>query len=92
MEEFIAFLKKKRIDPEKFRLADPVKFNEFQDLFTQVHVNSFVAQKLFLINQVRRQYHLAAEIGPLPIEPAESENVLVVKPAKKMVVIRKKED
>ncbi len=92
MEEFITFLRKKRIDPEKFRLADPVKFDEFQNLFTQVHANSFVAQKLFLINQVRRQYHLVAETGPPPTESAESENVPMAKPAKKMPVIRKKED
>jgi hypothetical protein len=57
-EEFDLFLKKKRIDPEKFKKGEPIVYQEFCFLFSQVHPNSFVTQKLNLINNIRRKYHL----------------------------------
>ncbi|GAB4344769.1 MAG: hypothetical protein OHK0038_25000 [Flammeovirgaceae bacterium] len=57
-EEFELFLKKKRIDPEKFKKGDVATYQEFFELFSLVHPNSFVAQKLNLINSIRRKYHL----------------------------------
>ena len=56
--EFKEFLKSKKIDPEKFEKGDKKLFDEFKGLFNQVHPNSFVQQKLFLINKTRRKYLL----------------------------------
>ena len=60
MEEdsFEDFCKKKNIDPEKFKQGDQKMYNEWEFLFSQVHPNSFVEQKKFLINKVRRDYLL----------------------------------
>lgn len=60
MEEFYTFLQNKKIDPGKFEKGDPDRYREFQSLFEQVHPDSLVAQKLFLINQIRRKYPFVA--------------------------------
>ncbi|MCS6832777.1 MAG: hypothetical protein NZ521_04335 [Flammeovirgaceae bacterium] len=57
-KEFELFLRKKRINTENFKKEEPQRWEEFLRLFSQVHPNSFVAQKLYLINQLRRKYHL----------------------------------
>ena len=64
--EFEEFLKSKKIDPAKFKKGDEKLFLELKTLFDQVHPNSFVQQKLFLINKTRRTYLLqeAAEEKP----------------------------
>ena len=59
--EFEEYLKGKKIDPEKFRSAEPEQYREFMKIFSQVHPNSFTQQKLFLINKIRRAYKLEAE-------------------------------
>jgi hypothetical protein len=56
MDEFEEYLKRKKIDPVGFKRNEPQKYNEFQTIFSQVHPESFTAQKLFLINKIRRQY------------------------------------
>ena len=56
MEEFEHYLIGKKIDPKKFELNEPIRYQEFRDIFEQVHPDSFTAQKLFLINQIRRRY------------------------------------
>lgn len=59
--DFLAYLKSKKIDPEKFREADQEKFNELNVIFDQMHPESFTTQKLFLINPLRRKYKWAGE-------------------------------
>lgn len=63
MEEmsFNDYLVKKKIDAKEFALGQPDRFEEFQQLFSQVHPDSFTAQKLFLINNIRRAYPLKEE-------------------------------
>jgi hypothetical protein len=56
MEEFELYLIGKKINPKEFENNEPVRYQEFKALFGQVHPDSFAAQKLFLINQVRRRY------------------------------------
>ena len=56
--EFEEFLRSKKIDPLSFKAGDRQRFDEFNRLFSQVHPNSFVQQKLFLINKIRRKYLL----------------------------------
>ena len=56
--KFDEYLKGKKIDPEKFRHAEPDQYADFNKLFVQVHPDSFTQQKLFLINKIRRAYKL----------------------------------
>lgn len=56
MTEFEEYLTGKRIDPERFKKKRPGQYQEFERIFLQVHPNSFTSQKLFLINQVRREF------------------------------------
>lgn len=52
---------KKKIDPQAFKLGEPELWAEFEHIFNQVHPDSFTAQKLYLINPIRRQYPLKDE-------------------------------
>ncbi|MBX9853491.1 MAG: hypothetical protein K2X86_17235 [Cytophagaceae bacterium] len=52
---------KKKIDSEAFRKSEPAKWEELKTIFEQVHPNSFTEQKKFLINDIRRKYHLKEE-------------------------------
>lgn len=72
---FDEFLKKKKIDPESFKKGEPLRYEEFSDLFNQMHPKSFTLQKLFLLNPIRRRY-------PLNNDPAGS-NKSTEKSAKK---------
>jgi hypothetical protein len=58
MEEtaFELYLKKKKINPELFKAAEPQRYEEFRYLFEQLHEDSFTMQKLYLLNQLRRKY------------------------------------
>jgi len=53
---FKDYLQSKKIDPKGFALNQPDQFRAFKLLFDQMHPESFTAQKLFLINKLRRQY------------------------------------
>lgn len=61
MNEFEDYLKGKKIDPQVFELNEPERYKEFKTIFDQVHADSFTAQKLFLINQIRRRYPYIVE-------------------------------
>ena len=56
--EFADYLRSKKIDPEIFKEQALDQYTEWKTMFDQVHPNSFTQQKLFLVNQVRRKYHL----------------------------------
>ena len=60
MENFESFLTGKKIDPVRFKKGDPDRHKEFSELFEVMHPNSFVSQKLFLINAIRRKFPLKA--------------------------------
>ncbi len=53
---FDEFLSSKKIDAERFRLAEPKQYAEWQHSFVQMHPESFAAQKKFLLNDTRRKY------------------------------------
>ena len=63
MEEldFKTFLQKKKIDPKAFAQQQQEEYVRWKKLYDQVHPNSFTAQKLFLINQVRREFPFKEE-------------------------------
>lgn len=55
---FRTYLISKKIDPEKLKSAETETYRSFNMLFSQMHPDSFTAQKLFLINKLRRKYLL----------------------------------
>lgn len=55
---FEEYLISKKIDGDRFRRAQPGRYLEWQDLFSQTHPESFTMQKKFLINDIRRLYQL----------------------------------
>jgi hypothetical protein len=57
-EEFLIFLRQKKIDAKLFLAADKVLFVKWQNEFSQLHAESFVMQKKFFINNIRRKYQL----------------------------------
>ena len=56
METFEEYLTKKKIDSAEFHQAKPALWEEWKNLFEQVHPDSFTHQKLFLINNIRREF------------------------------------
>ena len=67
--DFETYLKQKKIDPETFEKGDVDQWNAFKNLFEQVHPDSFTAQKLFLINKIRRAYPLRESVQPKKVKP-----------------------
>lgn len=61
MTEFETYLTTKKIDPKAFASRKKEVFDEFESLFMQMHPESFTAQKLFLINSIRREFPLKEE-------------------------------
>lgn len=57
--EFEAYLKQKKIVATAFKLAEKARYEEWEQAFSEMHADSFTAQKKFLINDTRRKYHLA---------------------------------
>ncbi len=55
---FEAYLENKKIDPAKFKKGEIDRYYAFKMQFDQMHPKSFTAQKLFLINGLRRRYPL----------------------------------
>lgn len=81
--DFETYLRNKKIDPVIFEKEEPMLWYEFKTVYEQVHPDSFTAQKLFLINGIRRKY-------PLQQEASESKtgdmDEKTVKPKPKMPV------
>lgn len=77
---FDEYLAGKKIDPALFRAGDPRLFSSWERDFMQQHPASFTAQKLYLINTIRRKYHLKAPVTPVAEGSAEAP---VQKPAAK---------
>ena len=70
---FDEYLTAKKIDSGVFRQCEPQRWREYENVFGQVHPDSFTTQKKFVINDLRRLYHL---------KPAGPENPTVA-PEKK---------
>ena len=95
---FEDYLISKKIDSATFRLAEPAVWESWKTEFEQMHPNSFTAQKLYLINPIRRKYTLKVEPVKVHVEhsPTTSENAsspkaeTAVKPAAPKPVFRPK--
>lgn len=59
--DFEAYLVSKKIDSNLFRSQESLLWSAWKTEFEQLHPNSFTAQKLYLINPVRRKYPLKIE-------------------------------
>jgi hypothetical protein len=56
--EFEVYLEQKKISASAFKLAEKDRYLEWERVFSEMHADSFTAQKKFLINDTRRKYHL----------------------------------
>jgi hypothetical protein len=87
--DFEGYLVSKKIDGELFRRHEPLIWSAWKAEFELIHPNSFTAQKLYLINPIRRKYPLKvdAAVSPAPekkveVSPkVESTPVVSAKPA-----------
>ena len=62
---FEEYLISKKIDSQAFKTAESAMWNEWNGLFDQMSADSFTAQKLYLINSIRRKYLLrTTEVAP----------------------------
>jgi len=64
---FEEYLIEKKIDSPEFKANEPDRWREWALLFEQVSPASFTSQKLYLINPLRRKYHLRE--GSAPARP-----------------------
>jgi hypothetical protein len=69
--EFEAYLISKKIDSDAFKTVEPNMWNSWSAEFKLMHPNSFTAQKLYLINPVRRKYPLKQQ--PVQQQPVRQE-------------------
>jgi hypothetical protein len=81
---FEEYLKGKKIDSEAFRQHEPAVWVEWKLELEQMHPSSFTAQKLYLINPVRRKYPAKVEVSE-PVKAASTseptkENVSAASP------------
>ncbi|MFY0689659.1 MAG: hypothetical protein JXQ90_20980 [Cyclobacteriaceae bacterium] len=53
MSEFDEYLIGKKINPTSFKKNESDQYESFARIFDQMHPDSFTAQKLFLINNIR---------------------------------------
>ncbi|MBB3837035.1 hypothetical protein FHS57_001029 [Runella defluvii] len=58
---FEEYLVTKKIDTKTFSQQEAERFQEWEQLFSQIHPESFTAQKKFLLNDIRRKYLLKNE-------------------------------
>lgn len=56
---FEAYLINKKIDSDSLKKEEPELWKGLEEIFLQMHPNSFTAQKLYLINPLRRKYPLS---------------------------------
>jgi hypothetical protein len=66
--KFEDYLISKKIDSSAFQAAEPEVWNEWKAEFEQQSPVSFTAQKLYLINPIRRKYLLKQEVAAVPKE------------------------
>ncbi|TAH05440.1 MAG: hypothetical protein EAZ14_13385 [Runella slithyformis] len=63
--DFEQYLASKKIDGQAFRQHEAERFQEWERLFSQLHADSFTAQKKFLLNETRRRYLLKPDSNRL---------------------------
>jgi hypothetical protein len=82
---FEEYLISKKIDSAAFLGAEPERWKTWRDEFEQMHPNSFTAQKLYLINPLRRKYllkEIPKEHSPGEGQPSEKSAYAATNPEK----------
>ena len=80
---FEEYLAGKKIDSKMFQEAEPDLWNEWSRLFEVMSPESFTAQKLYLINPIRRKYlskTTEATAHSQPVAPPAAKPVMKPKP------------
>ena len=70
--DFEAYLISKKIDSAEFLKAEPGTWKNWKIEFDQMHPASFTAQKLYLINPIRRKYLLKEQLANVDTAPVET--------------------
>jgi hypothetical protein len=60
---FEDYLISKKIDSDAFKVHEGEIWESWKKEFDELHPTSFTAQKLYLINPIRRKYQLKSEIA-----------------------------
>lgn len=71
---FEEYLQSKKIDSSAFKAAEGSLWENWRNEFEQLSPASFTAQKLYLINPVRRKYQLKLEDKPQISPTVKSDN------------------
>jgi hypothetical protein len=78
---FDAYLVSKKIDGLAFQQGEPDLFALWRQEFELMHPNSFTAQKLYLLNPIRRRFQLKESAAPASAEaPVKPKPVFKPKP------------
>jgi hypothetical protein len=77
---FEEFLTSKKIDSTALKMGEPSLWKEWSFLFEEMNVASFTAQKLYLINPLRRKYLLKETIPTLMTGRSENSKPVAKKP------------
>lgn len=78
---FEEYLLSKNIDSAAFRTAEPEVWEGWRSEFESLHPASFTAQKLFLINPIRRKYLLKERPVQKITTPTPKETTTTAVPA-----------
>lgn len=70
--DFKTYCLSKKIDPVLFQKNEPKLYTDLERIFEQMHPNSFTAQKLYLINELRRRYTSTLEVKPVAKSKSEA--------------------
>ena len=87
---FEEYLREKKIDASLFKSNEPDRWHEWNTIFIEVSPASFTAQKLYLINPIRRKYPLKAEANAIPESNGITSSPSDQKPAAAKPVFRPK--
>ena len=81
MEEltFKDYLHNKKIDAMAFAQARPGEYADLKKEFDQIHPDSFTAQKLFIINPIRREFPFKEE-GEAKVQKKPQPRPKIVRP------------
>ena len=82
-KDFESYLEEKKIDSAAFKKGQPEQWTEFKILYDQVHPNSFTAQKLFLINPIRRLFPIEEKAVEKPVSATQARPKVMMRPKPK---------
>jgi len=82
-KDFESYLIDKKIDSAAFKKGQPEQWIELKILYDQMHPNSFTAQKLYLINPIRRAFPLKEVNAEKPASVTQARPKVMMRPKPK---------